>query len=126
VPNAALRFRPEETEAPPTPTPEERAARVASGGTGPAAAAGQLDRSSGKKPRKPGQTVYTVSPAGIGNPKPIEIRTGVSDGRFSQVAAGDLKLGDDVVVGLATTKAEAGTLPGGARGGSGGPGGRRF
>ena len=34
------------------------------------------------------------------------IRTGISDGKFTQVVDGDLKAGDKVVVGLATVKAE--------------------
>jgi HlyD family secretion protein len=127
VPNAALRFRPEEKEGgaaaarrTPTPaSPEERAAR-ASGGNGPAAAMQQFDKTAGASKRKAGQTVYTLAPGG--EPKPIEIRAGVTDGRFTQVLSGDLKMGDTVVVGLVTSKASTSQVPGAP----GGPGGRRF
>jgi HlyD family secretion protein len=70
--------------------------------------------------------VYTLpSPQSESEPKPVEIRTGITDGRVTQVASGDLKPGDTVVVGLVTSKADAtqGRPPG--MGGPGG-GGRRF
>jgi len=123
VPNAALRFRPEEKEAAgaargPTPTPaspEERAARAA-GSRGPAAAMQQFDKTAGaNKPRKAGQTVYTLVPGG--EPKAVEIRTGVTDGRNTQVLAGELKAGDTVIVGLVTSKASASQVPGAPGGG---------
>ena len=115
VPNAALRFKPEESAASPAPTRaasgasvEERAARGA--GTGPAGAARQFDRSAGPgggKPRRPGQTVYTLGPGEIGALKPVDIRGGITDGRYTQVLSGELKEGETVVVGLATAKVDA-------------------
>jgi HlyD family secretion protein len=51
--------------------------------------------------------------------KPVSIRTGITDGRFTHVVSGDLKPGDAVVVGIATSKVE-GPPP---MGGQGGPGG---
>ncbi|HJQ38378.1 MAG TPA: efflux RND transporter periplasmic adaptor subunit, partial [Thermoanaerobaculia bacterium] len=59
--------------------------------------------------------------------KPVEIRTGISDGRFTEVVSGTLKPGDDVVVGLATSKVESAAPMGGGGGPGGGPrgGGRR-
>jgi HlyD family secretion protein len=129
IPNAALRFRPEEkegaaaasTRSTPTPaagaSPEERAAR-GSGDHGPVGAARQLDRTGGGgKSRKTGQTVYT--PGAMGEPKPAEIRTGITDGRYTQVVSGDVKPGDTVIVGLVTAKAEVSRPPGAG-------GGRRF
>src|SRR5262249_18718306 len=95
-----------------------------------AGAARQWDRTAGGggPKRRPGQTVYTVPSAqSETDPKPVEIRTGITGGRFTQVAAGELKPGDTVVVGLVTAKAEAitpGRPPG--MGGPGGGGGRRF
>ena len=120
VPNAALRFRPEEKEVagagrPNTtpgagPSPEQRAAQSA-GGRGPAAAMQQFDRTAGgNKQRKAGQTVYTLAPGG--EPKPVEIRSGVTDGRNTQVLSGELKVGDTVIVGLVTSKASASQAPG--------------
>lgn len=136
VPNAALRFRPEEKEpvgqasarrtpspGAPASSPEERAAR-SSGDHGPGAAMKQFDRTAGGgKGRKPGQTVYTL--ATDGEPKAADIRTGITDGRYTEVVSGDLKPGDTVIVGLATTKADVSGRPPGATGGPGG-GGRRF
>jgi HlyD family secretion protein len=130
VPNAALRWRPEEKEgtAAAALSTEERAAR---GGAarGSAGASRQLGETSGKRKPKPGQTIYTLSAAGLGDPKAVEIRTGISDGRFTQVVGGELKEGDTVVIGLVTTKADASTVPGAARGPGapgGAGGGRRF
>jgi HlyD family secretion protein len=128
VPNSALRFRPEEKEAAggpaaaragvtPTPvSPEERVARSA-GDRGPAGAMKQFNQTAGGTKRKAGQTVYTISPGA--EPKAVEIRTGVTDGRNTQILSGDLKVGDTVIVGLVTSKATASQVPGA-------PGGRRF
>jgi HlyD family secretion protein len=150
VPNAALRFRPETESGKPAPTPQPVAAVSpppgAAAGTGPgegggrrggasgpggpmAGAARQWDHTAGggAARKKPGQTVYTVPSAQAdADPKPVEIRTGITDGRFTQVAAGDLKPGELVVVGLVTAKADAtqGRPPG--MGGGPGGGGRRF
>jgi HlyD family secretion protein len=124
IPNAALRFRPENAAAAaagPTPSAEERAAR-AGGGPGNQNAARQFGQGAGAgggKAKKSvnQQTVYTISADGMGDPKPVSIKTGISDGRFTQVAAGELKAGETVVVGLATAKADASSRPGGAGGG---------
>ncbi|HEY1250284.1 MAG TPA: efflux RND transporter periplasmic adaptor subunit [Thermoanaerobaculia bacterium] len=122
VPNAALRFRPENAAASaPTPSPEERAARTG-GGPGNQSAARQFGQSAGAgggKGKKVAnqQTVYTIAANGIGEPRPVSIKTGISDGRFTQVASGELKDGETVVVGLATAKADAAARPGGAPGG---------
>jgi HlyD family secretion protein len=123
VPNAALRWRPEEPVA--TASIEERAAR-GSTDAGPGAAMKQFDRTAGaRRPRRSGQTVYEIDAPQAGEPKPVEIRTGITDGRFTQVTGGDLKAGTNVVVGLVTAKAEASKAP--PRMGPGGGGGpRRF
>jgi HlyD family secretion protein len=127
IPNAALRFRPEDADssaAAGASWPQERAARGA--GTGPAGAARQFDRATGgARPRRPGQTVYTVPSPQAGEPKPVEIKAGVTDGRFTQVAGGPLKEGELVVVGLVTAKVDASAgrnpmapaMPGGPGGG---------
>jgi multidrug efflux pump subunit AcrA (membrane-fusion protein) len=86
-------------------------ARQFGGGAGP---------SGGGRPRR-GQTVYTLSASGLGDPKPVEIKPGITDGRFTQVADGALKEGDLVVTGLATAKADvagSGSRPPGAPGGA--------
>jgi HlyD family secretion protein len=132
VPNAALRFRP--------PTEEgkdkyarggggggdavSRAARSGQGG-GPAGAAAQLP-GGGRGPRgqRP-QTVYTLDAEK--KLVPLEIRTGITDGRFTEVKSGNLKEGDAVVIGLSTSKVEGPPPMGGQGGPGGGPrgGGRR-
>jgi len=93
-----------------------------------AGAARQFDHTGGGGKRKPGQTVYTVpGPQAEAAPKPVEIRPGITDGRYTQVAAGDLKAGDTVIVGLVTAKADATAgRPPGAPGGGPAGGGRRF
>ena len=139
IPNAALRWKPEgaATTAATTSTPEERAAKAGQGGTGATGAMarqfGQTGGSAGGGGRpgggggggRPGggarpSTVY--EPTGTkGEPKPVQIRTGITDGRFTQIASGEIKPGDTVIVGLATSKANTtgAALPGAA------PGGRR-
>jgi HlyD family secretion protein len=122
VPNAALRWRPEERDAGATLSPEERAAR-AGRDRGSVGAGKQLDRTVGGASRKRGQTIYTIGAGGAGEPTPVEVRTGITDGRYTQITSGALKVGDTVVAGLVTAKADAaGRPPGGAPVG----GGRRF
>ncbi len=67
--------------------------------------------------------MYTIGPGGASEPKAVEIKGGITDNRYTQVVSGDLKVGETVIVGLATTKADASKAPGAP---SGGPGGRRF
>ena len=76
--------------------------------------------------RKQTQTVWTLGPDN--KPVGVEIRPGITDGRFTQVVDGGLKDGDRIIVGLATSKVEGPAPPGssspmGPRGG-GGPRGR--
>jgi HlyD family secretion protein len=132
IPNAALRFKPpasengdrEKSSGDSGGDAMQRAAR-SGGARGPAGAAAQLPGRRGGGASKT-QTVYIM-----GADKkltPVEIRTGLSDGRFTQVVSGTLKEGDPVVVGVATSKVEGPAPMGGAggpRGGRGGGGGRR-
>ena len=79
--------------------------------------------------RKRPQTVYVL---GADNKlTAVEIRTGITDGHYTQVVSGDLKPGDNVVVGLVTSKVEGNPPPGSSNpvggrqgGGGGGRGGR--
>jgi HlyD family secretion protein len=108
-------------------SPEERAARFGNRAGGVAGAAGAL----GAPPaaRKRPQTVYVL---GADNKlTAVEIRTGITDGHYTQVVSGDLKPGDNVVIGLATTKVDTNGPPGSSNpvggrpgGGGGGRGGR--
>ena len=141
VPNAALRFKPEEKVA---SSAEDRAAKMvpgsgapgggppsggAPGGGAPGAATRQFDQTRGgggpggggpggggkfSGTRRTQSNVYLL--AANGELKPVQIRTGISDGRNTQVVSGDLNPGDPIVIGLATAKAStAGAPPGGQR-----------
>jgi HlyD family secretion protein len=86
---------------------------------GVAGAAGAFGQATAQvAPRRPA-TVYILDE----NKKlqPVQIRTGISDGRYTAVVDGNLKVGDTVVIGLATSKVEG---PAAFGGGMGGPGGR--
>jgi HlyD family secretion protein len=133
VPNAALRWKPEGGAAgTAVSSPEERAAKAgqergtgamarqfgqtggAGGGPGGAGAGGRPGGGGRARP----QTVY--EPQGPkGEPKPVEVRAGVTDGRFTQIVSGEVQPGDTVIVGLATAKAA--TTGGSPGAGPGGP-----
>jgi HlyD family secretion protein len=123
IPNAALRWRPEAKAG--AASAEERAAAMGLGGGAVAAArqAGAGVRGGGGGRRGRGgptatQTVYKL-PAGKEEPAPAEVKTGISDGRVTQVVSGQVAEGDTVVTGAATLRSDA---PAGAIGGSGGRG----
>ncbi len=132
VQNAALRFKPstETAEGAGGGDPMRRAAQSGQA-SGPAGAAAQLPR--GRRGRTAAaaakmQTVYVQRTQGKEKKlERVEIRTGISDGRFTEVVSGTLKPGDEVVVGLATSKVESAAPMGGQGGPGGGPrgGGRR-
>jgi len=95
----------------PGATPEERfAARPAGGLQG---AAGAL-AGDGGGPGRGRQTIYVED--GRGGLRAVSLRTGISDGRFTQVLEGDIEPGDVVVIGQATSKVDTTTRPpGGGR-----------
>jgi len=112
IPNAALRFKPAESATTTTSTsqasggasnPERAAAQMGQRGPGVTGAAGAFQGRAGQ--RKQTQTVWTLDKDG--KPVPVEIRTGITDGRTTQVVEGPLKEGDVVIVGLATSKVES-------------------
>jgi HlyD family secretion protein len=122
IPNGALRFRPATTGKEQQPGAERAAAQMGerSRGVGGAAAAfGGGPRSAEKKM----QTIYVLGPDK--KLKPVQVRTGISDGHHTQIVEGAVNIGDDVVVGMATSKVEGPAAFGGATGGPGGGGGRQ-
>src|SRR6476469_196427 len=142
IPNAALRFKPDNapaTAAAPAnrqvsttaqgPAPERAASQMGDRRPGIGGAGGAFaGRAGGGPNRRPPQTVWVMDPA-TKKLNSVQIRTGITDGRFTEVVSGDLKEGDNVVVGLATSKVEGRPPPGssnamGGRGGAGGRGGR--
>jgi HlyD family secretion protein len=119
VSNAALRFRPETEAAGQSQTNgrssgSTQAAGGRNGFTGAGQAAGGRSGSAGggKTGRPQGQTVYVLAQggkAGANELQAVRIRTGITDGHFTQVdavLAGQLAPGDPVVTGLATVKVE--------------------
>lgn len=126
IPNGALRFRPEPQKG---DDAKKKAAENRQGGGDTdrsAIAMGQRGRGiggaagamGGGPPRKRPQTVHVMG--ADKKLKPVEIRTGISDGRYTQVVEGGLKAGDEIVVGLATTKVEGPAAFGGGMQGGGG------
>jgi HlyD family secretion protein len=132
VPNAALRWKPEVTTVAAAASPEERASKTGQGGAGQGGGgamarqgggggAGGAGRPAGGGGRVARPTTIYEPQGPKDEPRPVEIRTGITDGRFTQILSGEVKAGDTVIVGLATAKANtAGTAPPGAA-----PGGRR-
>ncbi len=96
--NAALRFRPPEAAS------EARPASPQGGGprSGPGSG-GQ--RPTGARQRTPERTVYVLS---YGRPKPIQIKTGISDGIVTEVTDG-VKEGDRVITAELTGPAASGS-----------------
>ena len=128
IANAALRFRPDNlpaatsTATSTTSTasnPDRTAAGMGERRPGIGGAGGAFQRGGGQRRRGP--TIYVLGPNNT--LKPVEIRAGITDGHFTEVVSGDLKPGDNVVVGLATSKVE-GPPPPGAGGPMGGGRGR--
>jgi HlyD family secretion protein len=138
IPNAALRFKPPEDETSKDKTTTSatsttgttattgssaqdntarQAWRMGRQGGGLGGAAGALGGAMPARPKRP-QTIYLLENNKL---KAVEIRTGISDGRYTQVVEGAVKPGDQVVIGTATSKVEGPSAFGGA--GQGGPGG---
>jgi HlyD family secretion protein len=139
VPNSALRFKPDGATATDTSGGGQRAQGgggtsgaapergVAQSGRGPGVAgaggaAGAFQRGGGGQ-RRGGQTIYILDPT-TKKAKPVWIRPGITDGHYTQVVDGEVKEGDNVIVGLATAKVE-GPPPPGANPMGGRPGGGR-
>ena len=101
--NAALRFRPPEA----APSAQPRSASSPSG-----------QRPTTARERKPDRTVYVLS---YGRPKPVQIKTGISDGIVTEVTEG-LKEGDRVVTAELSSPSASSSPPANPFSG----GGRRF
>jgi HlyD family secretion protein len=139
IANAALRFRPEGVKEPAQATTSSGGQSAAAnapdqnrgmaqmaqrGAPGPAGAAGGFGRGwrrGGGPQEKKQQTIYILD--ANKKPQPVEIRTGITDGRYTEVVEGNLKEGQDVIIGLATSKVESTGATGSPFGG-GRPGGR--
>ena len=115
IPNAALRFRPPEVLAARTNVASTVKTR-STAGRKPGANAGAV-ASSLAKARQTHRTVYTLASTNAATPgeapvlEPIQIKTGIGDGVFTEVIDG-LNEGTVVVVGLNTPKNNYGALAG--------------
>ncbi|HKB78965.1 MAG TPA: hypothetical protein VKH35_04550, partial [Thermoanaerobaculia bacterium] len=139
IPNSALRFKP----APGTPgVPQQPApgATASAGNNGRRFQRGQGSaEGNGSNPERALRQMARGGPGitGAGMPfahaqgakletiwllqanntlKPVAIRAGITDGHNTQVVSGEVKPGDNVVVGLQTSKVEGPPPPGGRRG----------
>ncbi len=113
IPNAALRFKPSPSEAggagrtrPAAGAAPASGPTTASGAAGRPTLAGSLPRT-GK--RDAGPTVYVLSETG--SLQPVRVHPGITDGQFTEIRDGDLEVGQMVVTGLATVKADTQSGP---------------
>ena len=117
VPVAALSFKPPEPRA---GSGDKRkgsagtalaAAPPGGGATGGGSTAGGATGGRGARPAGP--TVYVMAGKGSLDPRPV--KTGITDGYFTEIVSGELKEGDEVVTGLVGTtgSASGGTNAGG-------------
>jgi len=106
VPNAALRFRP--TLVPAARRPGARADRAKPGPTGaraklarrgPPTGAGAKQSQSGPPTGRPGRG-HLVWILRHGQPEPIRVSVGITDGSYTEVVAGGLHEADRVIVGI--------------------------
>ena len=128
IPNAALRFKPENvkpanapsTASTSTTSTERAASDMGQRRRGLGGAGGAWTRGAGGK-EKGGQNIYILEAEN--KIKPVWIRPGITDGHFTQIVSGEVNPGDNVIVGLATSKVEGPPPPGSSP--LGGGGGRR-
>ncbi|MCZ7625795.1 MAG: hypothetical protein M5R38_08080 [Candidatus Methylomirabilis sp.] len=99
IPNAALRFRP----------PDLKQQQASKEGTVRATASGGGLKGGG------GQTVWVLG--SDKQPRPVPVTLGITDGSASELLQGDVKEGDEVIIGVASKEAAGGPAqPFGQRG----------
>ena len=113
IPNAALRFKPGfgkggEKSGGPAASAIGRPQDLGKGG--PPEGSGRGGREGKSKP-----TVWLVNPQGPqGDPVPVEVKTGITDGAFTEFVEGAVKESDEVIVGLDMPRGPYGGRPGGS------------
>jgi HlyD family secretion protein len=137
VPNGALRWAPSGAAGAETRTAQ--ASRVGANGAGGGApssgaasagsSGGNGERRSRQSAEQQGSRVWILR---NGAPEPVNVQPGISDGTVTEIVSGDLREGDEVIIGQTVASAAAGgTNPfapqmfRGGRGGGGGSGGAR-
>ena len=103
IKNAALRYRP--PDAATAAQPRASSANSATAARSTSSPSGQ--RPTAARERKPERTVYVLS---YGRPKPVQIKTGLSDGIVTEVTEG-LKEGDSVVTAELSSPAASSSPP---------------
>ncbi|WP_328753619.1 efflux RND transporter periplasmic adaptor subunit [Geomesophilobacter sediminis] len=107
IPSAALRFKPKADK-------DEKGKKTEGAAVKPSAAkAAAAGKSGAPQPMKPIQHVYQLTPEGT--PRAVSVETGISDSKFVEMANGELKEGDEVVVEQVTTGKKAMGSPMGPR-----------
>ena len=101
IKNAALRYRPAEA------APAEMSSSKAASGGPTSRTPGGAQRGAGRERRPSERTVYVLSG---GQPNPVQIKTGISDGVVTEVIEG-LKEGDRVVTAELASKPAAASTP---------------
>jgi HlyD family secretion protein len=105
IPNAALRFRPAEDKPQPQAAGEgqESAPRANAGGSAGGRGGDRGNRGGGQGQRSGGRgregTVYVLRGE---KATPVRLRLGVTDGTATEVAAGDIKEGEQIVVAMSS------------------------
>jgi HlyD family secretion protein len=100
--------------------PERAVAQMGQRGAGVTGAAAPWMRGGGGGKARGGQNIYILD--ATNKVKPVWLRPGITDGHYTQVVGGDLKVADNVIVGLATSKVEGPRPPGSPMGGGMGRG----
>jgi len=100
IANAALRFRPPEVKGQAKPG-GNGAARTAQGPTAGGGAPGlRIDRKAGGE-----QTIWVFGDDK--RPRPVTVKLGITDGSFSEVVEGDLREGQELIIGLGSKEGSA-------------------
>jgi HlyD family secretion protein len=116
VPNAALRFRPEAAAGGAPPAMGGAPSMAARGAPGPAGAAPGPRGAGGAGGAAGSRNARTVYVLVGGAPVPRQVKSGLSDGSFTEITDGELREGEAVIVGFAP-----GTPGAAAQGGGRGP-----
>lgn len=115
VPNDALNFKPAERIArKPDASANPNAMPVQAGNIADTA----TRQTTGEQPAKMNAQVYVLE---NNRPKSVPITIGMSDSKFTEIVAGNLKEGDSVIIDETGGARKPGGGPGGGRGGMGGP-----
>ncbi len=113
VPNAALRFRPPEDKPQPQASAsgdQESQARAGGGNRAGARSGGSGQGQRGGRARE--GTIYVVREQ---KAAPVRVRLGITDGTSTEVAAGDVKEGEQVVVAMSSAAQARANAPGARR-----------